>query len=409
MSAPNSGAGPDTIDQADVTPLAVSQGGADAPMTESAQSQSVLCARHPGYVRRPKRVHVALAGPTGVVGSTFLRLMGERGAWLRDERDLELTLVGAINRRRMFWNEEGTSPRTAVERLQGGSPQNWEEFASRLASHRGAPLLFIDCTASEDIARRYMTLLRSGIAVVTPNKIANSLEFSYYQELRRVSRQTGVPYLYETTVGAATPMVQTLQDLRRTGDAIHRVEGVLSGTLSYVFAGVNRGNPFSVAVREAAERGLTEPHPASDLSGEDVARKLLILVREAGYRLERSDITVEPLVPDELRSIRDAGDYLRHIALYDGEYSERAARAAAGGKRLAYLARFDGSDAHAGVAEVGDESPFVHLRASENAVHYYTDRHSPLPLTIQGLGAGPEVTARGVLADVIHAALDAAA
>ena len=359
--------------------------------------------------QRRRRVHVALAGPTGLVGSTFLRLMGERDAWLRGERNLELALVGGINRRRMFWSEEGTSPRVAGERLQGGSAQDWGEFASRLAAHRGAPLLFIDCTASEEIARRYESLLGAGIAVVTPNKIANSLEFSYYQELHRLSRQTGAPYLYETTVGAATPMLQTLQDLRRTGDTIHRVEGVLSGTLSYVFAGVNRGSAFSQSVREAAERGLTEPHPASDLSGEDVARKLLILVREAGYPMERSDIAVEPLVPGELRAVADAGEYLRHIARFDAPFAARAARAAADGKRLAYLARFDGARARVGVAEVGEESPFARLRASENAVHYYTDRHSPLPLAIQGTGAGPEVTARGVLADVIHAALDAAA
>ena len=383
------------LEQAEIPPLAVTQGGVSAVA---------------GGVSRPgRRVHVALAGPTGLVGSTFLRLLGERDRWLRGERDLELTLVGAINRRRMFWLERGASPAAAAERLREGSAQNWEEFASRLSSHRGAPLLFIDCTASEEIARRYEGLLRSGVAVVTPNKIANSLEFDYYQELRHVSRQTGAPYLYETTVGAATPMLQTLQDLRRTGDTIHRLEGVLSGTLSYVFAAVNRGEPFSLAVRDAAGRGLTEPHPGMDLSGEDVARKLLILVREAGYRLERSAIDVEPLVPGELMSIADTGDYLRHIARFDDAFATRAAHAAAGGKRLTYLARFDGSSARVGAAEVGEESPFARLRASENAVHYYTDRHSPLPLTIQGIGAGPEVTARGVLADVIHAALDAAA
>ena len=373
-----------TIDQPALSPLALPQGGT-------------------------ARVHVALAGPTGLVGRTFLRLMRERDAWLRGERDLELSLVGAINRRTMFWDDRGLSTGEAAGHLREGSPQNWDEFAARLAAHRGAPLVFIDCTASEEIARRYADLLRSGIAVVTPNKIANSLDFAYYQELLRASRERGIPYLYETTVGAATPMLQTLRDLRRTGDTIHRVEGVLSGTLSYVFAALNRGETLSAAVREAAARGFTEPHPASDLSGEDVARKLLILVREAGYAMERPAIDVEPVVPRALRAIADPAEYIRQLARFDGEFSARAARAASAGKRLAYVARFDGSRASVGIADVGEESPFVRLRASENAVHYYTDRHTPLPLTIQGTGAGPEVTARGVLADVIHAALGEAA
>jgi len=344
-----------------------------------------------------------------MVGSTLIRLMGEKIDWLRSERHTELTFVGAINRRQMFWSERGVSPRDAAGCLQSGIAQDWGEFISRLSSHRGAPLLFIDCTASEEIARRYKSLLRSGIGVVTPNKIANSLDFAYYQELRRISRRSKTPYLYETTVGAATPMLETLRSLRRTGDTIHRIEGVLSGTLSYVFSAVNRGKALSLAVREAVERGLTEPHPAIDLSGEDVARKLLILVREAGYPLERPDIDVEPLVPSELRSIAGAGDYLREIARFDGTFAARAARSKADGKQLTYLARFDGTSARAGIAEVAAESQFVRLRASENAVHYYSDRHSTLPLTIQGVGAGAEVTARGVFADVIEAALDDAA
>jgi aspartokinase/homoserine dehydrogenase 1 len=204
-------------------------------------------------------------------------------------------------------------------------------------------------------------------------------------------------------------MIQTLADLRRSGDTIRCVEGVLSGTLSYVFDSVNRGVPFSAAVREAAKRGFTEPHPAMDLSGEDVARKLLILAREAGYTLERDQIHVEGLVPAELGSVRDTAEYLRHLARFDAEWSARAAASAAGGNRLTYLARFDGTNASVGTAEVPRESPFVHLRASENSVHYYTDRHSPHPIAVTGIGAGPDVTARGVLADVIHTALELAA
>jgi aspartokinase/homoserine dehydrogenase 1 len=228
-------------------------------------------------------------------------------------------------------------------------------------------------------ARQYATLLQSDVAIVTPNKIANTLDFAYYEKLRRLGKRQRARYLYETTVGAATPMLQTLEDLRSTGDTIRRVEGVLAGTLSYVFNSVNRGGLFSIAVRET------------------------------GYRLERDQIQVESLVLEELQRIPDADVYLERQAGLDAEWSDRALQSAAPGNGLTYLARFDGTTVSVRIAEVSMESPFVRLRASENAVQYYTDRHSPLPPTIQKIRAGPDATTRGVLADIIHTAIDPAA
>ena len=400
----------ETLERADIRPLAVCQGGMDltiSAIVEKRHERRAVTALHRTFFRR--RVHVAIAGPTGMVGTSLVRLFGEQQAWLRDERDLELSIVGAINTRTMVWNDHGIPVGGGIDDMRTGEPAHWESFRDRLVSHTSAPIVFLDCTASESIARQYATLLSSDVAIVTPNKIANTLEFAYYEELKRLGDLRGARYLYETTVGAATPMLQTLDDLRRTGDTIRRVEGVLSGTLSYVFNSVNRGELFSHAVRAAAQRGFTEPHPATDLSGEDVARKLLILAREAGYRLEREQIRVEGLVPEDLGRIRDTNAYLDRLAGFDPEWTDRARLSSNRGNLLAYLARFDGSQASVGIAEVSAESPFVRLRASENAVHYYTDRHTPLPLTIQGIGAGPEVTARGVLADLIHAALHLAA
>ncbi len=400
----------ETLERADIRPLAVSQGGVDltiSAIVEKSQEHRAVTALHRTFFRR--RVHVAVAGPTGSVGRALLRLIGEQGPWLRDVNDLELSLVGAINTRTMLWNDRGIAPADTADEMRAGTPARWETFLDRLLSHRSGPIVFLDCTASGVIARAYGTLLGSDVAIVTPNKIANTLDFAYYEQLKRLGNGRGTRYLYETTVGAATPMLQTLGDLRRTGDTIRRVEGVLSGTLSYVFNRVNRGDRFSSAVRDAAERGFTEPHPATDLSGEDVARKLLILAREAGYRLEREQIRVEGLVPEEPSGLPDAAAYLDLLRKFDGEWSDRVRRSASRGNMLMYLARFDGTEASVGVEEVPGESPFVRLRASENAVHYYTDRHTPLPLSIQGIGAGPEVTARGVLADLIHAALHLAA
>ncbi|MEW6511143.1 MAG: aspartate kinase [Bacteroidota bacterium] len=352
----------------------------------------------------PARVALAIAGATGLVGRAFLRVLQEKSSWLRNEHRLELTTIGAINRRRLAWDAEGIAPASVTERLTGGGTSDWGLFAARLFEHHGAPLVFLDCTASPFIARQYAVLLRAGISIVTPNKIANTFEYPYYAELRRLGHAEGRKYFYETTVGAATPMIRTLEHLRQTGDRVHRIEGVLSGTLSFVFGRLNEGKPFSDAVRDAVTRGFTEPHPASDLSGEDVARKLLILAREAGYPLEREEISVQGLVPPEFQVIQDPAEFIRRLSSLDAVWSSRVRAAADRGNRLVYLARFDGTQAAAGVAEVSAGNLFARLRASENAVQYSSDRHTPLPLTIQGAGAGPELTARGILADLIEAA-----
>ena len=402
----------ETLELKRVRPLAVAQGVSDLSLSavvESSHERKALRALHTAFIQRRHRFGLVIAGPTGNVGKALVRLLDQQQHRLAEEHQLDLHILGAINRQKMVWDETGIAAKELLQVLAGGESAEWGTCLGRLRAYRGTPLLFVDCTASPFIARQYLSLLEADIAVVTPNKIANTLEYSYYQSLRRLGRQKTHRYLYETTVGAATPMLQALEDLRATGDRIQRVEGVLSGTLSFVFDWINNGGTFSDAVREAARRGFTEPHPATDLSGEDVARKLLILTREAGYRLERDDIAVEGLVPAELQSLEDPGEYLRRLASIDGHWAELSSNARSRDNRLTYLATFDGSRALVGFREVSVDSPFVHLRPSENAVHYYSDRHTPLPLTIQGIGAGREVTARGVLADVIHAATEMAA
>ncbi len=363
-----------------------------------------------GTVRRGRGVvHIVFAGPTGKVGRALLGIFEERRRWFRQEQGIEVRIVGGINTKRMIWNVDGIPPSALLAELKIGSDARWERFADLMRSEQSAPVIFLDCTASTALAREYIRLLESGIAVVTPNKIANALEYGYYQALRRLGRRNGRRYLYETTVGAATPMLQTLEDLRRTGDTIRKIEGVLSGTLSYVFGRMNAGERFSVAVREAVELGLAEPHPAMDLSGEDVARKLLILAREAGYRLERGDVLAESLISGDFRVSTDTCEFIQDLGTLDGHWRDRVQRARRNGRALTYLASFDGSEARVGPAEVLQDSPFIRLQPTENAVHYYSDRHFPLPLTIQGTGAGPDITARGVVADIFHTALEIAA
>ena len=384
------------------------------PTTPAAQATHDTQARINGLPpgdgpRTAVRVNLALAGPTGKVGRALLAVLEQKGPWLQLHRRIDLRIVGAINTRRMAWNEHGIDSRMLLSDLDAGEQAHWDPFVASIHRQSGSPLIFLDCTASPAIARQYLPLLEAGIAVVTPNKIANTLEYSYYHALRRAGNRGQARYLYETTVGAATPMLRTLSELRRTGDRIRRIEGVLSGTLSFVFNRVNEGDLFSDAVRSAVQLGFAEPDPANDLSGEDVARKLLILAREAGYPLERSDIRVNPLIPPVLGGIADPDEFLARLRPFDGEWTARAEEARRIGKRLTYLAAFDGTAASVGLAAVSGDHVFVRLQPSENVVCYTSDRHTPLPLTIQGIGAGPEVTARGVLADVIHTAMERAA
>jgi aspartokinase/homoserine dehydrogenase 1 len=261
--------------------------------------------------------------------------------------------------------------------------------------------VFVDCTASPAIAGRYAELLSRGVPVVTPNKLANAGRLADWQRLQELSRE--VPYRYETTVGAALPVLGTISDLRRAGDRLLGVSAVLSGTLSFVLHRIEAGVPLSKAVREAWERGYTEPHPAEDLSGEDVARKLLILLREAGFGIEREDILGEPLVsnlPDE----PDPERFLDSLVPWDGVWAERAVQARERGERLLYLASFDGVTPRVGAASLPKDHPVARGGPGESVIVYRTERYSELPLTISGPGAGPEITATGLISDLLRAA-----
>ena len=315
---------------------------------------------------RRRQTGVVLAGPRGRVATAFRQLLASRD---------DFRLVGVLDRH-----------------------DDWDRMLDLCSRERP---VFVDCTASPAIAGRYGELLSRGIAVVTPNKLANAGRLSDWQRLQELSAD--VPYRYETTVGAALPVLGTISDLRRAGDRLLGVSAVLSGTLSFVLHRVEAGVPFSQAVREAYERGYTEPHPAEDLSGEDVARKLLILLREAGFGIEREDILGEPLVPG-LPVEPDPERFLDGLAPWDGIWAGRAARARERGERLLYLASFDGTAARVGIAALPADHPVARGGPGESVIVYRTERYSELPLTISGPGAGPEVTATGVMSDLLRAA-----
>jgi aspartokinase/homoserine dehydrogenase 1 len=347
-----------------------------------------------------RRVHLLLAGHTGRVGGKLVQLISAQRTRLAAESHLELHLRCVVNRSLAVWHDPDSPWREdRVPRKQG----DWSALLRRFAAVLG-PKLLVDCTASPEVAARYLECFAAGVGVITANKIANSASGGHYLALQNLAASERVPYRYETTAGAALPLLAAFADLRSGGDEVTRIEAVLSGTLSFIFQRLNQGTPFSAAVREARDQGYTEPHPADDLQAVDSSRKLLILMREAGLAWEPEQVKVRGLSPPSLDAERDPERYLTGLAASDGEWAERVAASQSQGLRLACLAEYDGREARVGLTEVPAADPFAHLAGGENLVRVWTRRYQPVPLSIAGPGAGTEVTAAGLLTDIIKAA-----
>ena len=390
-----------TLGRAHVNVRAIAHGGAGNLAAAVADSDAVVAVRalHEAFVRRRLRAHVFVIGE-GALGRRLLALLDARAPALR-EQGIDLRLAGVADSQRMRLEEGGIAPADAADRLAGADAATLDDVIARLVGSRLERLVVVDATPSEAVARRHAQLLRAGVAVVTPNKAAISLDAAAWAAARDAARAGEAPYLYETTVGAGLGLVATLRDLVRTGDEVRRIEGVLSGTLSYVFNAMRDGANFSTAVRQAVELGYAEPDPRDDLSGRDVARKLAIMAREMGVPAEAAGADVESLVPPELAGVPVA-DFLTRLEDYDAAWDARLARA---GQPLQYIARVE-SDGRigAGVDAVAADEPLAGLRGASLAVAFHTARYSPIPLVVQGPGASVDVTAAVVLADVVRAA-----
>jgi aspartokinase/homoserine dehydrogenase 1 len=347
-----------------------------------------------------RRVRLLLAGHTGRVGGKLVQLIAAERARLAAESHLELRVSCAVNRSVSVWHEpEAPWREERLARKDG----DWSSLLRRFAAAPG-PKLLVDCTASSEVAALYLECFGVGLGVVTANKIANSGSSSQYRELQRAALGARLPYRYETTAGAALPLLGPFADLRASGDPLRRMEAVLSGTLSFVFQRMNQGVAFSTAVREARDQGYSEPHPAEDLKAQDSARKLVILLREAGVQLEPEQVWVQGLSPPVLYGETDPERYLAGLAAFDAQWAERLEACHRQGTRLVCLAQYDGREAHIGVTPVSAADAFGHLGPGENLVRAWTRRYQLVPLSIGGPGAGTEVTAGGLLTDILKAA-----
>jgi aspartokinase/homoserine dehydrogenase 1 len=337
------------------------------------------------------------------VGKVLLDQLASQVERLKRDFNLDLRVRGIMGSSRMLLADGGIDLANWRERLKrDGVQADAAAFADFVHAEFLPHAAMIDCTASSHIAGLYRDWLAAGMHVVTPNKKANSSDLAYYRSLREARRAAGTHYLYEATVGAGLPVITTVRDLRETGDEIASIEGILSGTFAYLFNTYDGTVPFSRIVADAKARGYTEPDPRDDLSGLDVARKLIILGREMGLDLEMSDVQVESLVPPVLTDC-SIEEFLQRLPEYDAAMQSRYQKARAEGQVLRYVARLEASGtATVGVTRLDQRHAFANIALTDNVVRFATRRYCDNPLIVQGPGAGPDVTAGGVFGDLLR-------
>ena len=344
---------------------------------------------------------VFIVGPTGLIGKTLLSQINKQSAYLKTHNNLNIRITGLINSRRMIINEEGIDLGSWKEELDNGEKANLSEFISDVKELNLANSVFIDSTANKDIVQHYKGILQSNISIITPNKVANSSTQEAYDELKNTARRHNAQFLYETNVGAGLPIINTLQGLINSGDEIHQIEAVLSGTLAFIFNNFEAGQNFVDVVKEAKLQGFTEPDPREDLSGMDVARKILILARESGLKLEPGDVKIEPLLNEDSVKAASVEQFYEELQKDNSRFENLINAAKERGEVLRYIARLKDGKASIGLEAIGKTHPFYNLAGSENIIAFTTERYRTNPLVVKGPGAGAEVTAMGVFADII--------
>src|SRR6266478_1799449 len=380
---------------------AIAQGASERNISvviEGRSATRALRAVHAGLYLSPHTMSMGVIGP-GTVGRVLLDQLASQSARFRDQFKLDLRVRGVLGSKRMVLGDSGLQLAKWRQQYEGSSvAADLDRFVEHVRVDYLPHTVLIDCTASAAVASRYADWLAAGIHIVTPNKKANSAELAFYRRLREARRTGGSHYLYEATVGAGLPIVTTLRDLRETGDEITSIEGIFSGTLAYLFNVYDGRTSFSDIVRDARQRGYTEPDPRDDLSGMDVARKLIILGREMGLDLELADVKVESLVPAGLEG-GSIDEFMARLPRHDAGMRERLEAARARGKVLRYVGRLtaDGQ-AVVGLVELEARHAFANIALTDNVVRFATRRYCDNPLIVQGPGAGPEVTAGGVFA-----------
>ncbi len=348
-----------------------------------------------------KQLNLFVMG-VGNVGEKFMDQIHQQKKFLKENLKINLRVIGISNSRKMLFDEEGIALKDWQTLLENGETANKDSFISKVKELNLRNSIFVDITANESIANIYDQFLKENIAVVTCNKIACSSAYDNYNNLKQLSRKYNAPFLFETNVGAGLPIIDTLKHLIASGDKVNRINAVLSGSLNFIFNNFSETYNFHDVVKEAGVQGFTEPDPKIDLSGVDVARKILILIRESGYSMEMEDIVNNSFLPAECMNTTNNDDFFKSLTANADHFDNLLAEAKQKNSRLKFVASFENGKANVGLQFIPSDSPFYNLEGKDNIVQFYTDRYVDQPLLIKGAGAGAAVTASGIFADVIR-------
>lgn len=348
-----------------------------------------------------KQLNLFVMG-VGNVGAKFLDQIRQQKKYLKEELKLNIRVIGISNSRTMAFDENGISLKDWESVLANGEPANREGFFQMVKSLNYRNSVFVDNTASAEVSNTYADYLKNSISVVTCNKIACSSDFDYYKELKHLAKQYNAPFLFETNVGAGLPIIDTLKHLIASGDKVKKIQAVLSGSLNFVFNTFNDSVTFHDVVKEAQEQGYTEPDPTIDLSGVDVMRKILILARESGHQMNIEDIANESFLPKESLETNSNEAFFASLKKYETDFQQLYKEAAASDCKLKYVAQFENGKAKVGLQKIPKGHDFYNLEGSDNIVLFFTERYPNQPLIIKGAGAGADVTASGIFADIIR-------
>ena len=395
-----------TLGRSGISVIACAQGASETNISfvvESKLLRKTLNVIHDSFFLSEYQVLNLFVCGVGTVGSSLIEQIASQREKLKKERGLKLNVVGIASGHNAIFNREGIDLTDYREQLKHSEPSNIERLKNEVIGMNIFNSVFVDCTASPEVASLYGDFFEHNISVVAANKVAASSEYKNYAELKATARKRGVKFLFETNVGAGLPIINTINDLINSGDRILKIEAVLSGTLNFIFNTISADIPFSQTVRLAKEEGYSEPDPRVDLSGKDVIRKLVILSREAGYEIEQGDVEKHLFIPDNLL-VGSLDEFWQDLPGLDADFEARRQVLDKENKRWRFVAKLDGGKASVSLEEVGEHHPFYDLEGSNNIILITTERYHDYPMLIQGYGAGASVTAAGVFADIMSIA-----
>ncbi|MFV8393232.1 bifunctional aspartate kinase/homoserine dehydrogenase I [Flavobacterium sp. LB2P6] len=394
-----------TLGKNNVNIRAIAQGASERNISAVINERDVkkaLNSLHENFFEEnTKQLNLFVMG-VGNVGEKFIEQIYQQNKFLKDNLKINVRVIALSNSRKMHFDEDGISLKNWQSIIENGEAANKEKFLYNVKELNLRNSIFVDITANESVSKTYEQYLKRNIAVVTCNKIACASEYDNYIKLKKLSRQFNAPFLFETNVGAGLPIIDTVKNLIASGDKVNKIQAVLSGSLNFIFNNFNENNAFHDVVKEAGVQGFTEPDPKIDLSGIDVARKILILIRESGYKMEIDEIVNESFMPAESLDTTTNEAFFEslidHAAHFETIYKEALSK----DSRLKYVAQFENGKANVGLRFIPKDHPFYNLEGKDNIVLFFTDRYVDQPLLIKGAGAGAAVTASGIFADVIR-------